>query len=64
MQGEQMCHLPVAYIDFLLRCVHYINLHSLAKHLLLNCIAHGCSRGLAILLKCVFINSSQPRWQM
>lgn len=58
-----MHHFPVPYIDFLLRCVCYINLQS-CKTSAVDCMLHGLSRGLAILLKCAYISSSQPRWEM
>lgn len=54
-----MCHFLVAYIDLLLCRVLYMNLHTPAKHLILNCMVRGCSTGPATVLKCVFINSSQ-----
>lgn len=36
----------------------------LEKHLLLNCVVCGHIRGFTTLLECVYINSSQPQWEL
>lgn len=62
MQGEQTLDFPV--VIMLLHCVCYINLHCIAKYLLFNCMVYGHIRGFTILLECVYMNSSQPQWEM